>query len=196
MGPALSSGDYIVRPPEGRPLRLDVDEVDLPATLVLPAAARGLVLFAHAGAGQRSAAGDWYVGRSLAFARVGTLTVDLVSDGEDAARMIRPLDASILVRRFCAVARWAGSEAGAGPLPVGFFGWDGAVPIALAAAAERPDLLKALVTFGGRPDLAARWLPRLAIPTLLMVGVAPPHAQSLDARAAGVAVDWLVAHLT
>ena len=160
--------------PEAAPVRtqelvLDVDDVDLPATLGVPDRARGLVIFAHGSGSSRSSPRNVEVARALQQAGIATLLFDLLTEREAADTRAR-FDVPVLARRLLATARWAAKEALPRPAPLGYFGASAGAAAALVAAAQAPALVTAVVSRGGRPDLADRWLGRVAAPTLFIVG--------------------------
>jgi dienelactone hydrolase len=166
-----------------RELVLDVDDLDLPATLTIPDRAHGLAVFAHGSRGNRFAPRDRQIAQALQRAGIGTLLFDLLSDAE--SRDLRvPFDLDRLSRRFLAVARWASGEALLGSAPLGYFGVSTGAAAAVIAAAERPDLVAAVACEDARLDLAEPSLPQLTAPTLLLVDGTDSTLRELNARAA------------
>lgn len=170
---ARSSSNQPHEPSRALPVRLPVDDVFLDGDLHVPQDATGLVIFAH-GSGSsrfsprnRSVAG-YFNDRSLA-----TLLLDLLTANEgrldDSTRELR-FDIPLLARRVGGAARWAHSHAATRDLPVGLFGASTGAAAALVAAGELTDGIAAIVSRGGRPDLAGHALPRVTAPTLLIVG--------------------------
>jgi len=154
-----------------REFLLDLDTVDLPGTLAIPDRPRGLVIFVHASGSSHLGARNIEVARALQRAGIATLLFDLLGKDEAAdANVSVRIDVPRLADRLLAVARWAASEAFPSPLPIGYFGVDTGAAAALIAAAEQPALVSAVVSLGGRPDLADQWLPRVVAPTLLIAG--------------------------
>ena len=149
---------------------IPVDGVHLEGMLVLPPKARGLVLFAHGSGSSRHSPRNNFVARELHAQHLGTLLLDLLTVGEDLDYHTR-FDIPLLTHRLIAATRWAMLEASTRHLPLGYFGAStGAAAALQAAAAVGPDI-KAVVSRGGRPDLAgAHDLARVAAPTLLLVG--------------------------
>jgi putative phosphoribosyl transferase len=164
-------------------LVLDVDDVDLPATVAVPDRARGLVIFAHGSGSSRSSPRNLEVARALQREGIATLLFDLLTEPEAADPRAR-FDVPLLARRLLATARWAGEEALPRPAPLGYFGASAGAAAALIAAAQAPALVAAVVSRGGRPDLANRWLPRVAAPTLFIVGENDRAALHLNEQAA------------
>ena len=153
-------------------VRLPVDGVTLVGDLARPAAARGVVLFAHGSGSSRHSPRNRAVARALRPSGLATLLIDLLTRGEeaeDAATGHLRFDIALLARRLMAVTDWLHEEPAAARLPVGYFGASTGGGAALVAAAERPEVF-AVVSRGGRPDLAGAALPRVSAPTLLIVG--------------------------
>lgn len=138
--------------------------VTLAGHLTVPAGARGVVIFAHGTGSDRHSHRNRSVAAALQAAGLGTLLFDLVAES-DAGRTI---DVTTASRRLVAVTEWL--QTPWPHRPVGFYGSSSGAAVALAAAAQRPDLVRAVVSRGGRPDLAAAWLPDVEAPTLLIVG--------------------------
>lgn len=150
-------------------LRLDLAEVSLGATLALPETPRGLILFAHGSGSSRFSRRNRYVAEQLHAGGLGTLLLDLLTDEEhridELTREYR-FDIGLLAQRLVAAVDWLRPRG----LPQGLFGASTGAAAALIAAAERPDLVAALVSRGGRADLAGPALASVRAPTLLIVG--------------------------
>ena len=164
-----------------RDVRIPANGLDLPGTLSLPKGCRGFVLFAHGSGSSRHSPRNQAVARVLQEASLGTLLFDLLTDDEAQDRSL-VFNISFLAERLLTAARWA---AGEGFGPVGYFGASTGAGAALLAAAE-PPFPFAVVSRGGRPDLAMADLPRVKAPTLLLVGsldtqVIPLNQMALDA---------------
>jgi dienelactone hydrolase len=155
-------------------VRIPAGQVVLEGTLALPEGATGLVLFAHGSGSSRHSPRNRFVAQSLRMsARVGTLLFDLLSHEEDQldARTGRyRFDVGLLATRLVAATDWTAGAAETRTLPKGYFGASTGAAAALIAAAERPDAIRAVVSRGGRPDLAGSWLPKVQANTLLLVG--------------------------
>lgn len=144
--------------------------VRLPGSLTLPASAQGLVLFAHGSGSSRHSPRNRFVAQVLVDAGIGTLLFDLLTPDEDRSYETR-FDIGLLTSRLLAATDWAQREAQAASLPLGYFGASTGAAAALAAAADRGARIAAVVSRGGRPDLAgAAALARVTAPTLLLVG--------------------------
>jgi pimeloyl-ACP methyl ester carboxylesterase len=145
----------------------------LEADLVVPEKAPGVVVFAHGSGSSRSSPRNRMVAEALVQRGLGTLLVDLLTPDEgrvdDVTRELR-FDVELLAGRLVATTRALGQHDETARLPVGYFGASTGAAAALVAAAERPDGVAAVVSRGGRPDLARAWLDRVAAPTLLIVG--------------------------
>jgi putative phosphoribosyl transferase len=148
---------------------LDVGPVSVGGTLTLPDDARGLVVFAHGSGSSRFSPRNQQVAEELNEYALGTLLIDLLTAEEEQVDLRTAelrFDISLLAERVVGAVDWA-EERG---LPIGAFGASTGAAAALVAAAERPQLVQAIVSRGGRPDLAGDALPRVEAPTLLIVG--------------------------
>jgi pimeloyl-ACP methyl ester carboxylesterase len=147
--------------------------VTLDGDLVVPPGARGVVLFAHGSGSSRLSPRNRAVAEGLRRARFATLLMDLLTpaeEREDTATAALRFDIPLLAGRLADAVDWLGRHPDTARLPVGLFGASTGAAAALAAAAERPDRVRAVVSRGGRPDLAGDALPRVAVPVLLVVG--------------------------
>ena len=155
------------------PVRVDVDVVTLAGDLSLPEGARGLVLFAHGSGSGRFSTRNRYVARMLNEGRLATLLIDLLTEEEeeyDQQNALLRFDIAMLAQRLVGATDWLAREPMTRNLRVGYFGASTGAGAALVAAAERPDRVGAVVSRGGRPDLAGDALARVRAPTLLIVG--------------------------
>lgn len=147
--------------------------VELEGTLSLPPRAEGLVLFAHGSGSGRHSPRNQFVARFLQKGSLGTLLFDLLTPHEeridDATREFR-FDLDLLAQRLMAAVRWAAQEPSTRFLPLGLFGASTGAAAALRVAAEPGVRIDAVVSRGGRPDLAEDALPNVKAPTLLIVG--------------------------
>jgi putative phosphoribosyl transferase len=137
--------------------------------LLVPPAARGILLFAHGSGSSRLSPRNTFVARSLHGRRLATLLFDLLTEAED-TDYARRFDIELLTRRLVAVTDWVTRQATLHTLAIGCFGASTGAAAALQAAALRPQLVRAVVSRGGRPDLADALLSRVRAPTLLIVG--------------------------
>ena len=158
---------------EERTVEVMAGSVRLEATLGLPSPARGLVVFAHGSGSSRHSPRNRYVANELRAAGLGTLLIDLLTPNEESVdvrtRELR-FDIGLLADRIVGTLDWAASERDTSTLRVGLFGASTGGGAALVAAAVAPDRVAAVVSRGGRPDLAAEALPAVLAPTLLIVG--------------------------
>lgn len=156
-----------------RPVEIDLTDVVLHGDLTLPPEARGLVIFAHGSGSSRHSPRNRFVAGVINRAGLGTLLIDLLTEDEERVdEMTRELrfDIGLLGRRVARVVQWAGEHEELSELPVGLFGSSTGAAAALVAAAELPGNVRAVVSRGGRPDLAGRALPKVECATLLVVG--------------------------
>jgi pimeloyl-ACP methyl ester carboxylesterase len=158
---------------EMRALRIGVGKVTLDADLQLPPDAGGLVLFAHGSGSSRFSSRNRHVARQLNAAGLGTVLADLLTPAEEAAddrtRHLR-FDIAMLAERLVGLSDWLVAHPRTGRLPLGLFGASTGAGAALVAAAQRPRAIRAVVSRGGRPDLAGDALAQVHAPTLLIVG--------------------------
>ncbi len=141
----------------------------LPGTLTLPLDARGVVAFAHGSGSSRHSPRNQFVAGVLHEARLGTLLFDLLHEAEARDRA-NVFDIPLLAQRLQAAAQWLQVCAATSRLPLGYFGASTGAAAALVAAARNPLAVRAVVSRGGRPDLAGTYLPAVQAPTLLIVG--------------------------
>lgn len=150
-------------------VRIPVGRAALEGELVVPAGARGLVLFAHGSGSSRKSPRNTFVAERLHRRGLATLLMDLLTEEEDLVRRNR-FDVGLLTERLATATRWAGGRGDVGRLPLGYFGASTGAACALRAAADLGHRVGAVVSRGGRPDLAGDALPRVRAPTLLIVG--------------------------
>ncbi len=155
------------------PREEQVDAGAAAGSLVVPDGARGLVLFAHGSGSSRFSPRNRYVAGVLSDAGLATLLVDLLTQDEERrdlrTRELR-FDVELLAGRLLAAAAWAGEDERTRGLPLGLFGASTGAAAALVAAAREPAAVCAVVSRGGRPDLAGTALAGVQAPTLLVVG--------------------------
>jgi putative phosphoribosyl transferase len=164
---ALMAGSSATSPVE-RPVGIPADGVELAGDLALPAEARGIVLFAHGSGSSRLSPRNRSVARRLGEAGIGTLLLDLLTP-EEAPDRDRVFDIPLLAARLRAARAWVGADPDARDLAAGYFGASTGAAAALRAAADEPSV-RAIVSRGGRPDLAGSRLADVRAPTLLIVG--------------------------
>lgn len=155
----------------------------LEGDLMLPPQARGLVLFAHGSGSSRLSPRNRNVARSFHERRLGTLLFDLLRADEARDRRL-VFDIGLLGERLVQAIDWIGGQPLLAPLDIGLFGASTGAAAALVAAARRPAVVAAIVSRGGRPDLAADRLPEVQSPTLLIVGGADTEVLELNRAAA------------
>jgi putative phosphoribosyl transferase len=154
-------------------LRLETDRVVLHGNLIVPEAAQALVVFAHGSGSSRHSTRNQYVARVLRNVGIGTLLFDLLTLEEEAEDLItgnQRFDINMLTRRLVGVTVWLQKNPETRALGLGYFGASTGAAAALAAAAQRTEIVRAVVSRGGRPDLAGPLLDRVKAPTLLIVG--------------------------
>jgi putative phosphoribosyl transferase len=147
--------------------------VILEGNLSLPEGARGVVLFAHGSGSSRHSPRNHYVAQLLNEAQLATLLVDLLTSDEEAVDLRTThlrFDIELLAKRLVGTTDWLMQYPDTRDLRIGYFGASTGAGAALMAAAERPDVVGAVVSRGGRPDLAGPALIRVQAPTLLTVG--------------------------
>jgi putative phosphoribosyl transferase len=154
--------EQMVHIPEGN--------VSIEGMLELPEGAQGIVLFAHGSGSSRHSPRNNFVARVLRDAGVGTLLMDLLTSEEDRDYATR-FDIPLLTRRLLAATQWLQAQPHTAHLRIGYFGASTGAAAALQAAAHMGDSIAAVVSRGGRPDLAgAKALSQVRSPTLLLVG--------------------------
>lgn len=154
-------------------VRVDADGVTLEGNLLIPDGATGIVLFAHGSGSSRFSSRNIYVAEALREAGLATLLIDLLTASEelvDTRTAHLRFDIEMLAKRLVGTTLWLGAQPPTKALNVGLFGASTGGGAALVAAAQIPDRIKAVVSRGGRPDLAGEALPRVQAPTLLIVG--------------------------
>jgi len=154
-------------------LRIPSHGAMLNADLVIPVDARGIVLFAHGSGSSRHSHRNQFVARMLQESSFGTLLMDLLSTEEEhldnQTREFR-FDIDHLANRLLGTIDWTASQPSLKHLPIGLFGASTGAAAALVAAVKRPDLVRSIVSRGGRPDLAGDALKQVKAPTMLIVG--------------------------
>jgi putative phosphoribosyl transferase len=153
----------------GEPERVIVGLHHLEGLVGMPLEPKGLVIFAHGSGSGRFSPRNNYVARQLESAGFATLLLDLLSPEEETDRR-NVFDIDLLASRLIEATEWVRSTPKLASLPIGYFGASTGGGAALAAAAATPDEVSAVVSRGGRPDLADRSLPLVRTPTLLLVG--------------------------
>jgi dienelactone hydrolase len=161
------------RPRAERNVTISIGAIALEGSLVVPDPALGVVLFAHGSGSGRQSPRNRYVAGELQEGGIATLLIDLLTEDEEqvdlATRHLR-FDIPLLAERLVGAIDWLGREASTATLPVGLFGASTGGGAALMASVARPERVRAVVSRGGRPDLADTALPEVVAPTLLVVG--------------------------
>jgi putative phosphoribosyl transferase len=175
--------------PPMRTVAIRVGHDLLKADLAVPAQARGLIIFAHGSGSSRLSPRNRAVAEALNKARFATLLADLLTCQEEAAdaytRQYR-FDIELLAGRLTAITDWVAHEPETRRLPVGYFGASTGAAAALVAASRRQGIVQAIVSRGGRPDLAGAALRAVTAPTLLIVGGRDPDVLQLNEGARAV----------
>jgi dienelactone hydrolase len=159
---------------------------DLQGDLLLPPAARGLVIFVHGSGSSRHSPRNLHVAQAIREAGLGTLLFDLMSQEEEDFELVEGtlrFDMALLAGRLLRATDQVAADPDTRGLRLGYFGASTGGGAALAAAAARPGLIGAVVSRGGRPDLAGEALTRVEAPTLLLVGGADTRVLALNREA-------------
>ena len=159
--------------PIDRTVRISLDGAFMEADWTMPLDPTGVVVFAHGSGNSRFSRRNRIVARELYDHKFATLLLDLLTpdeEYEDALTAALRFDVRFLAQRVARAAQWLKDESEASGLPVGYFGTGTGAGAALLFAAERPSLVEAVVSRGGRPDLAEVALPKVSAATLLIVG--------------------------
>jgi putative phosphoribosyl transferase len=166
---------------------IPIEGAELEATLAVPERPRGIVVFAHGSGSGRHSPRNRYVADRLVRAGFGTLLLDLLTPAEeryDRETAELRFDIDRLAARLVIAIDWLGGDDRVAELPVGAYGASTGAAAALISAAERPRRVDAVVSRGGRPDLAKDALERVTAPTLLIVGERDPQVLDLNTKAA------------
>jgi dienelactone hydrolase len=167
-------------------VHLRAADADLTGDLAVPERAAGVVLFAHGSGSSRFSPRNRFVAQTLQIRGFATLLLDLLTADEEAADERTGLfrfDIPLLAGRLVAAVDWLAGQALTARLPIGIFGASTGAAAALVAAARRPDEVAAVVSRGGRPDLAGSALPLVKAPTLLIVGSSDTDVLRLNRQA-------------
>ncbi len=164
-------------------VRIPAGRATLDGDLAVPPSAPGVVLFAHGSGSSRFSSRNRHVARVLSEAGLATLLMDLLTPHEeqvDSGTAQLRFDIGLLAERLVQATDWVHAQPETRELAVGYFGASTGGGAALVAAAERPRVVAAVVSRGGRPDLAGPALPRVQAPTLLIVGGADVQVMELN----------------
>jgi putative phosphoribosyl transferase len=154
-------------------MKIPVANVVVEGTLTLPPGAKGVVLFAHGSGSSRFSPRNQYVAKEFNKAKIGTLLFDLLTQEEDETDVVTAeyrFNIALLAERLIGATEWLRNDPLTKRLAFGYFGASTGAAAALIAAAKLPNDIVAVVSRGGRPDLAGDYLPSVAAPTLLLVG--------------------------
>jgi putative phosphoribosyl transferase len=154
-------------------VRIPINSIVLEGNLVIPKGAQGIVIFAHGSGSSRHSSRNKYVAWKLQKEGFGTLLFDLLTAEEERIDMVTAhlrFDIDLLANRLVAVTKWFLINFVTENLNIGYFGASTGAAAALIAAKEKSNAIKAIVSRGGRPDLAEKALPNVKAPTLLIVG--------------------------
>jgi dienelactone hydrolase len=154
-------------------IEVPIGDQSLQGELGMPADPHGIVLFAHGSGSSRHSPRNQYVARALERRELATLLIDLLTPEEEVIddRTVQyRFDIAMLAHRLVTIVDWLRRRKETAPLPVGLFGASTGGGAALMAAANRPHEIAAVVSRGGRPDLAGPSLAKVTTPTLLIVG--------------------------
>jgi len=171
---------------ERTPIRVPASGGYLGADLTLPEGATGLVVFAHGSGSSRYSPRNRHVAEVLNKGLVGTILADLLTKEEEAEDLQTAglrFNIRLLARRLISITDWVGGQDKLNTLGLGYFGASTGAAAALAAAAERPRVVRAVVSRGGRPDLACAQLGAVCAPCLFIVGAADPVVLNLNRAA-------------
>lgn len=154
-------------------VKIPINSITLEGNLTIPEGAKGIVVFAHGSGSSRFSSRNRYVAQELQKEGLGTLLFDLLTAEEERIDMITAhlrFDIDLLANRLVSVTNWLFSNPETKNLNIGYFGASTGAAAALIAAKEHANVIKAVVSRGGRPDLAEKALPNVKAPTLLIVG--------------------------
>jgi putative phosphoribosyl transferase len=166
----MKPGEHVI---EHVPVSVSAAEVVLQGDLSMPSTPKGVVLFAHGSGSSRHSPRNRYVAEVLNEQSLGTLLIDLLTADEEQQDEVTGhlrFDIDLLTRRLVAITDWLASSPHVRGHSIGLFGASTGAAAALMTAAQRPDRVKAVVSRGGRPDLAGSEASLVRAPTLLIVG--------------------------
>jgi len=169
------------------PVFSDENNGEIRGDLHIPENSTALVVFAHGSGSSRHSPRNKYVAEVLNDGAIATLLIDLLTAGEeiiDRQTMHLRFNIDLLAERLSVVTNWVKQQSATETLHLGYFGASTGAAAALVAAAKQNGLAEAIVSRGGRPDLAGTWLARVQAPTLLIVGGNDPVVIDLNRKAA------------
>ena len=154
-------------------VKIPIGSVVVEGNLTVPSGAKGVVLFAHGSGSSRFSPRNQYVAKFFNAQKIGTLLFDLLTneeDQEDIETAEYRFNINLLAERLIGATEWLKKDPDTKNIVFGYFGASTGAAAALIAAVKLPNDIAAVVSRGGRPDLAANYLPRVVAPTLLLVG--------------------------
>jgi putative phosphoribosyl transferase len=160
-------------PMEENVVKIPAGKATINGNLTVPPKAKGIVLFAHGSGSSRFSPRNTMVAREINKAGIATLLIDLLTEEEETKDEFTGkyrFDIDLLASRLVFATEWLTTDPNTAKLEVGYFGASTGAAAALIAAAKHPEQIKAVVSRGGRPDLAGDYLSRVKVPTLLIVG--------------------------
>jgi pimeloyl-ACP methyl ester carboxylesterase len=158
---------------KSRLIYIPVGRDEIQGDLHIPDQSTAIVVFAHGSGSSRHSPRNMYVADVLNNAGIATLLIDLLTPGEEVVDLQTAhlrFDIGLLADRLSIVTDWLGTQYSTDKLHVGYFGASTGAAAALVAAAKHPEIVEAIVSRGGRPDLAGPWLMKVQAPALLIVG--------------------------
>jgi putative phosphoribosyl transferase len=167
-------------------VQIPVDGIEVEGTLTLPHDCRGIVVFAHGSGSSRFSPRNQYVAKMFNAQKIGTLLFDLLTAREESVDEFTAeyrFNIALLAERLIVATQWLKNDPTAKQFKLGYFGASTGAAAALIAAAKLPDAVVAVVSRGGRPDLAGEYLPVVKTPTLLLVGGWDTEVIELNRRA-------------
>ena len=182
----IEEGGRAQNPARKREVQIPVGPVMLRGDLAVPDSAGGIVLFAHGSGSSRHSPRNRYVAQVLQRAGLATLLMDLLTpeeDALDAQTAAMRFDIALLARRLAEATLWLMDQPQTARLPIGYLGASTGAAAALVAAAKHPHSVAAVVSRGGRPDLAGEALHQVVAPTLLIVGGRDPLVLEFNRKA-------------
>jgi putative phosphoribosyl transferase len=167
-------------------VKIPIGKVVVEGNLTIPHNARGVVLFAHGSGSGRFSPRNQYVAKEFVAARIGTLLFDLLTIREEEEDMLTAeyrFNIALLAERLIGATEWCKKDPRTQKLSFAYFGASTGAAAALIGAAKLPNDISAVVSRGGRPDLADEYLPKVKAPTLLLVGGLDIEVIELNKRA-------------
>jgi putative phosphoribosyl transferase len=171
------------------PVEIESDGVVMQGDIAIPPGAGAVVVFAHGSGSSRNSPRNRQVARRLQDDNMSTLLLDLLTSDEEAGELSggrTRFDIELLSARLLAATAWLKEQDDLALLPIGYFGASTGAAAALVAAAKLGDRIGAVVSRGGRPDLAADVLPEVQAPTLLIIGSRDTDVVEMNRRASEV----------